>query len=665
MNNFTMGLPSNYINNPLYQQYAQLIANSAKMTQEMFTKQLQQQAAYQQQLLQQQAAQKAAEKEAIAAQQQSQEAAQAEQFAKAAEAKALSGAEDGCNDGKISFGSKIKNLGKGVVNFFKGMVCDENGKFSLKRTLTTVGIAAGATVLTIATGGAAAPFLVAAGATLGAVEIGKGAYKAVTANTDAEAEAAWQNIGSGTTAVVGSVIGAKSALKSAKVDVSAYKGIRGAIKATGQTFKYAYDSAKAGIEYVKINGLTNSVVSATKSMSANLKTGWKSAFKSTNAKENAKSQMEAKYDSRLQKNNTQTDNLMKEIASLEKDPVANAAKITQKKNELASLLHEKTVLEARKASIPENVRTVDNKARINDLNKDIAELRQELDFIKSTLPEADVSAMESELMAKVSIKNRLVAQQTTSGVRKLQLERLEANKVNLEAQIKTVTEKGLKDAYRQQLDNVNARIAEVKQFAQIENAQQSVAAAKTRLPKYQSALDKINKDIELVKNNTALTADQKATQLASLAKDQANAIKLVNAAKTKLSQGKRTLYWNNVKSYEAANRKSIGYPTVAITGGGVVTQSQYNPADVYAQAYGYNSAEEMQAALDAQNAQMGQALAATQAQNQQNSSIPSTSQTTTTNPYLTNNMFSGITPLVTNNLGFNELYVSPYSDYIA
>ena len=146
-------------------------------------------------------------------------------------------AEAEVDDGKISGKEKCKNFFKGVGNFFKGMVCDENGKFSWKRTLTTVAVAAGAVALTVATGGAATPFLVAAGATMGAVQVGKGAYKAATAKTDAEAAAAWQEIGSGTTAVIGSVAGAKGALKAAGKPVPQGNAVTSSLKATGECFK--------------------------------------------------------------------------------------------------------------------------------------------------------------------------------------------------------------------------------------------------------------------------------------------------------------------------------------------------------------------------------------------------------------------------------------------
>lgn len=648
MNNYPMGLPSNYTNNPMFQYYMQQMAAIA----------------------QQQAQAKAAQQTAVFEQPQPvtqvQTPQQVEEPIQVQQPLPISG--DGKDDGKISFGSKLKNFAKGVGNFFKGMVCDENGKFSIKRTLTTVAVAAGATALTIATGGAAAPYLIAAGAAMGTFEVGKGAYKAATAKTDAEAEAAWQTIGSGATAVAGSVAGAKSALKTAKVDVSSYKGLTGAIKATGQSFKYAYNNTKAGLGYIKANGITNSVNTAKNTMATNFKTNWESAFKSTNAKENAKSQMNAKYEAKIAQNNAKSEALMKEIANLQKDPTKNATKITQKQNELASILHENTRLEARRTSLPETVTTKNNKAKMQQINKEIAELKAEIKDIKQTLPEADVSVIENEIAAKIAMKNKLAAQQTNAGVRQAQLENLTAKQEILQNQIKATNDKGLKSAYQQQLNHLEMRIAEVKKFAKIEQAQESVAAAKTRLPKYEAKLNEINQRIEYVKNNNTITAQEKATALVELGKEQANATKLVNAAKAKLNAGKRQLHWENIKGFEQANRKSIGYPTIALTGGNVVTLDELNEADALARQYGFNSAAEMQDyinKMEAQEAQHTQQASTEQANQNQYTNQPQ-QNTQITNPYEAYqqmyNQLAQMQPPVGNNLGFNELYASPYAN---
>ncbi len=138
------------------------------------------------------------------------------------------------NDGQITPNEKLKSMGNGILNSFKGMFCNKNGKFSIKRTLTTVAITAGAIALTAATGGAAAPALVALGATLGAVQLGTGIVKACKAKTDIQAKQAWEDIGSGTLTVAASVLGAKGSLK-----IAGIKGTYGmtSLEATAYCFK--------------------------------------------------------------------------------------------------------------------------------------------------------------------------------------------------------------------------------------------------------------------------------------------------------------------------------------------------------------------------------------------------------------------------------------------
>lgn len=233
------GMPSNYTSNPMYQYYMmqmlQQQQQQALFAQQQQQQQLQTQTYYAQQAAQEQAA---LQQQTVGVQQQERVAVPAHMAAQTVQQpQQVDG--DGKDDGKISWGKKLKNFGKGIGNFFKGMVCDENGRFSLKRTLTTVGIAAGAVVLSVATYGAAVPYLAAAGVTMATYQTGKGIYKACTAKTDREAEQAWQEIGSGTTALVVSIAGAKGALKSSGAAVPKGNVITSNLRATGECFKIA------------------------------------------------------------------------------------------------------------------------------------------------------------------------------------------------------------------------------------------------------------------------------------------------------------------------------------------------------------------------------------------------------------------------------------------
>ncbi len=157
---------------------------------------------------------------------------------------------DGADDGSISFGEAAESFGKGLIGLIKGVI---NHPIA-----TTVTLGAGV-ALTVATGGAALPVMVALGAGTGAVMIGKGAYDAATAETDAQAKAAWEGIGNGTFAVAASVLGAKSSLKAAsKAGITSAQGAENMniAQATVQTFKTIPEALKVSGQNIKGNVLT-------------------------------------------------------------------------------------------------------------------------------------------------------------------------------------------------------------------------------------------------------------------------------------------------------------------------------------------------------------------------------------------------------------------------
>lgn len=283
--------------------------------------------------------------------------AKAQAQAEVAKVKKVKTTEDLKDDGKISARSKGKNFLKGIGNFFKGMVCDKNGKFSLKKTLTTVGIAAGAAVLTVATGGAATPFLIAAGVAMGGVQVAKGAIKASKAKTDKEAEEAWQDIGAGTTGVVLSVAGAKGALKSAGV---APKGgaIRSTIQCFGETIKGS-----------PIKGLAKAPSNIAR------------IFGSKNIKSNVIERELYPIESKLQiaeRQLARQERRMDNIIGRQADP----KKIAQLKEEIAILKAKKLEIEAYKPNIPKS--KVDAKeARIQKIEANIKAKEKHISVLKN------------------------------------------------------------------------------------------------------------------------------------------------------------------------------------------------------------------------------------------------------------------------------------------
>jgi len=131
---------------------------------------------------------------------------------------------DGKDDGKIGFfsalGNVVKGVGKTIVNGVKGMFTGKDGKFSLGKTLLSVGTAA--LCFAVPAVGVAACVV---GGTMGAIQVGKGIYNAATADTDAEAKEAWQSIGGGAFTVAASVAGAKAGVKAVKSTSTATNGL--------------------------------------------------------------------------------------------------------------------------------------------------------------------------------------------------------------------------------------------------------------------------------------------------------------------------------------------------------------------------------------------------------------------------------------------------------
>ena len=179
---------------------------------------------------------------------------------------------DGKDDGKIGFfgalGNALKGVGKTIVNGVKGMFTDSEGNFSLGKTLLSIGTVA-LCIAVPAVGVAAC----AVGAVAGGVQVAKGAIAASQATTDAEAKAAWQNIGGGLFTVGVSVAGAKASAKA--VQASSTAGANGGsalsevskdaslLKKASAFGKDAISSTKNNLSKIKTDVLTKAGASET------------------------------------------------------------------------------------------------------------------------------------------------------------------------------------------------------------------------------------------------------------------------------------------------------------------------------------------------------------------------------------------------------------------
>jgi len=166
----------------------------------------------------------------------------------------ISNATDSNDDGKISYEEKIKCFVKGLVSPITSMFS------SPKNFITGAAMILGGAALIAATGGAAAPLLVAAGVLTGGLQIGKGLYKASTAQTDEEAKEAWNEMGSGTSFVGLSVLGAKSSVAQAEtagVKVSPNAKNLNAFEATIECFKSVPSSISKSFSEITNNSGKN------------------------------------------------------------------------------------------------------------------------------------------------------------------------------------------------------------------------------------------------------------------------------------------------------------------------------------------------------------------------------------------------------------------------
>lgn len=297
------------------------------------------------------------------------------------------------DDGSIGFGKAALNFAKGVGKFFTGMFTDEKGNFSIGQTLKTAAIAVGVGAVTVLTAGTAVPAMIAAaGIGVSAIGMGKSIYDIATADTDAEAEAAWQSLGSNTTAGALAVAGAKAVAKGSAANPSEFDGIGGYAKATKQVFqdsgkavsesfngfKTAYKGAGEGIT-TKLGALKEEGIAQKNSFTGKVTENYNKAVYGTKGKiENEASKLD------------------KEIADKQKQ----AKDIKDKKSpEYTKIKEEISTLKVKKAAIEE----MNKKASWEEGNDIITKQNADLAQKKAELSKATTDAEKSRLNGEIEI----------------------------------------------------------------------------------------------------------------------------------------------------------------------------------------------------------------------------------------------------------------------
>lgn len=199
---------------------------------------------------------------------------------------------------KISrFGSFIK----GVGNFFKGMVCDENGKFSIGQTLKTIGIGAAIAAASILIPGAGT--VIAYGALAIAAKHGvEAGINLYNAESEEEINNAWENVGSAATEGVFAYAGAKAAGAKPIHDIrtAGSKGIKAVSKYSKKMYnEYKLDGFKGVAS--KLGEDATTLKDATVAKARNIKNETVDNFNNLNNATKNTEKANARYDEKISK----------------------------------------------------------------------------------------------------------------------------------------------------------------------------------------------------------------------------------------------------------------------------------------------------------------------------------------------------------------------------
>ncbi len=437
------------------------------------------------------------------------------------------------DDGSIGFGKAALNFAKGVGKFFTGMFTDEKGNFSIGQTLKTAAIAVGVGAVTVLTAGTAVPAMIAAaGIGVSAIGMGKSIYDIATADTDAEAEAAWQSLGSNTTAGALAVAGAKAVAKGSAANPSEFDGIGGYAKATKQVFqdsgkavsesfngfKTAYKGAGEGIT-TKLGALKEEGIAQKNSFTGKVTENYNKAVYGTKGKiENEASKLDKEIADKTTQRNKISDTTSKEYKKIDRE----INTLTQKRDAIKNMNETKSWEQGNDIITKQNADLAQKKAELSKattdaeksrLNGEIETLETQIKAGKEVLARRTREAqyIQDQINSKQKTIDSINKQEKpdTAKIAKLNKE--------IKALEKTQKEQGFElpnGVTKEQVKASNDNLAETKKqstdatnkynelnaesstndraYAQLEKAEQKANALKNKLEKEQAENDILN-----------------------------------------------------------------------------------------------------------------------------------------------------------------------------
>lgn len=437
------------------------------------------------------------------------------------------------DDGSIGFGKAALNFAKGVGKFFTGMFTDEKGNFSIGQTLKTAAIAVGVGAVTVLTAGTAVPAMIAAaGIGVSAIGMGKSIYDIATADTDAEAEAAWQSLGSNTTAGALAVAGAKAVAKGSAANPSEFDGIGGYAKATKQVFqdsgkavsesfngfKTAYKGAGEGIT-TKLGALKEEGIAQKNSFTGKVTENYNKAVYGTKGKiENEANKLDKEIDDKTAQRNKISDTTSKEYKKIDRE----INTLTQKRDAIKNMNETKSWEQGNDIITKQNADLAQKKAELSKATTDAekSRLNGEIETLETQI-KAGKEVLARRTREAQYIQDQINSKQKTidSINKQDKPDTAKIAKLNKEIEeLRTAQEKqGFKlpnGVTKEQVKASNDNLAETKKqstdatnkynelnaesstndraYAQLEKAEQKANALKNKLEKEQAENDILN-----------------------------------------------------------------------------------------------------------------------------------------------------------------------------